>query len=383
MSGQMTYLKTTLMTYLKTTLMVLAMMAGAAALPVQAVGSDESYCNVTDGFLPFTSINLRAGKYSENDTIKDFDFTIKYTCRTFVGSYNYGWFQPTLITSTAFKNGVALLYKAGLALELHIQEDPSPSNPGGPPAVDMNWNEIKGDGGGTIIKKPFGALLPVPDSKNPNPIDTPRTARLWGKIYVDRAFTNTAIVVDIPGQTALEIVPLNIERPFTHKTGVTIPSFSIRILPDNLGTVKITPSPVVDFGRIYATSLDTLTKTSPPFTVTATQTNGSTVTFKVPLNIEFDTGGQTLTDNDQAIKLRNRTTQEENGLKLSITDTGTGEKVTFNKAVPMGERSLSFGPNISDSISQQYTAKVEPVSNKPDIKTGTFNAGVTVKVTYN
>lgn len=356
MSGQMTHLKTILM--------VLAMMAGTAALPVQAFGPVDSKCDVTSSPLPFTNINLKSTGYKEGDTLKEFTFPIKYNCTVYydINDKNPTIYIPTLKTSESFGTEIEKLDRAGLGLELTIQEkEQSPEI--------LGWDQIRKTGKGSFILQPFGAGLPM--DPHSNPVTTPRTGTLSGKIFATLSYQNAPVMVNIMSVTALNITPDKYGRN-NSGTGVRIPSFYIRIFPDNLGQVAISPS-VVDFGRIYATSLDTLTKTSPPFTVRAEQKTGTTYPFDMPLNIEFDTGGQTLTADNQAIIL-------DNGLKLSITDTQTPDKkITFNQTYSMG--TIHFLPSTGTGISTTYTAKVEPVPGA-QIKTGTFNAAVTVKVTY-
>ncbi|HEC7609683.1 TPA: hypothetical protein ACIBOM_005014 [Salmonella enterica subsp. enterica serovar Reading] len=362
MSGQMTYLKTTLV--------VLAMMSGAAALPVQA-DSANSRCDVNSGLLPLTNINLKAYSYHKEDLLKHIkDIPIAYSCTVYFDNNDQQAtkYQPTLITTTQFVETVKALKNAGLKMTLTIREDK------GPGALTLGWDKISQTGNGTIIRLPFGNKLPMKFQNEP--VVTPRTGTLSADIYAGQDYQGAPVMINVPQMTAFEIIPVNTSGyPYQPGKGIQTPLFSIRIFPDNLGAVKISPSSIVDFGRIYATSVDTLTKTSPPFTVTAEQKTGTTAPFDMPLNIEFDTGGLPLTADKQAIIL-------DNGLKLSVTDTGAPDKkITFNKTYPMG--TIHFLPSTGTGISKTYTAKVEPVSNKPDIKTGRFNAGVTVKVTYN
>ncbi|EBC1279790.1 hypothetical protein DOQ87_26865, partial [Salmonella enterica subsp. enterica serovar Benin] len=333
MSGQMTYLKTTLV--------VLAMMAGAAALPVQAVGSADSRCDVTSGLLPLTNINLKAYNYHKGDLLKQIkDIPIAYSCTVYYDLNNPSKYQPTLITTTQFGETVKALTNAGLGMSLTMHEDH------GPEAQTLGWDRIKQTGGGSIIRLPFGAPLSLGSV-------TTRTGTLSADIYAEQDYQGAPVMINVPQMTAFEIVPVNITAPYQPGKGIQTPLFSIRIFPDNLGVVKISPSPV-DFGRIYATSLDTLTKTSAPFTVTAEQKTGTTYPFDMPLNIEFAPGGQTLTADNQSIIL-------DNGLKLSITDTESPDKkITFNKTYPMG--TIHFLPSTGTGISKTYTAKVEPAS---------------------
>lgn len=361
MSGQMTYLKTTLM--------VLAMMAGAAALPVQASGPGDSKCEVTSGPLPLININLKAYSYHAGDLLKHIeDIPIAYSCTVYYDNNDQQAtkYQPTLITTAKFGETVTALKNAGLGMTLTIHEDKGPQIP------TLGWDRISLTGSGTTVRLPFGARLPMKFQNEP--VVTPRTGTLSADIYAIQNYQGAPVMINVPQMTAFEIIPVNTSGyPYKLGTGIRTPSFFIRIFPDNLGVVKISPS-TVNFGRIYATSQDTLTKTSAPFTVTAEQKTGTPDPFDMPLNIEFDTGGLSLTADNQAIIL-------DNGLKLSVTDTGAPDKkITFNKTYPMG--TISFQPSTGTGISKTYTAKVEPVPGA-QIKTGMFNAGVTVKVTYN
>ncbi|EDQ2393750.1 fimbrial protein [Salmonella enterica subsp. enterica] len=363
MSGQMTRLKIILV--------ILAMMTGPAVLPVQAAGSDR--CDVSSPALPFTNINIKSTGYNAGDTLKEFSFDIKYSCRTnFDNADQDGskYHYPTLVTTPAFGAVIQSLKNSSLGLELTIQEN-------GQPAYTLTWDEINRTGQGMIIRKQFGEHLPIKFQNET--VVTDRAAILSGRIFAINAYQGAPVIVNTPAlSSVLEIVPVNNNSPYIKGNGINSNAFFIRIFPDNLGQVFISPSQV-SFGRIYATSNDTLTKISPPFTVTAKQITGTPVPFEVPLDIEFKTGGLPLTDSDHSIKLSTSGTVDENGLKLSIIDS-ENQKVTFNKTYPIGE--IQFGQSASSYISKTYTAKVEPVPGAV-IKTGTFSAAVTVVLTYN
>ncbi len=360
MSGQITHLKTILV--------VLAMMAGTAALPVKAEPGDAR-CDVTSGALSLININLKSTDYKAGDTLKDIPpLPITYTCTVYFDNNDQQSLkhQPTLLTTQKFGETVTALKNAGLGMSLTIQEN-------GQTAKTLGWDQIKLTGGGNAIKLPFGDRLPMKFQNEP--VLTSRAGTLSGKIFAEQGYQGAPVMINVPQMEALEIIPVNTFSGTSYKKGkgIMTPQFFIRIFPDNLGTVLISPS-TVNFGRIYATSQDTLTKTSASFTVTAEQETGTPDPFDMPLNIEFDTGGLPLTADNQAIIL-------DNGLKLSVTDTGAPDKkITFNQTYPMG--TIHFQPSTGTGISKTYTAKVEPVPGA-QIKTGMFNAGVTVKVTYN
>ncbi|HHR3734694.1 TPA: fimbrial protein [Salmonella enterica] len=357
MSGQMTHLKTILA--------VLTIMAGSAALPVQAAPSD-SECDVTSGILPLANINLKSTGYKEGETLQEFKFPIAYTCKVYydINDTSPSKYRPTLITTSEFANAVQALKSAGLAMDIYIQEE-------GQSEKRLLWSQIKDTGGGTIIKLPFGDELPM--KKQNTPVPTSRSGQISGRIFAETNYQGAPVMANISKMTALEIIPVSTASRYRQARGIDIPQFFIRIFPDNLGEVSIEPS-TVDFGRIYPTSVGTLTKTSPPFTVTAKQKTGTPNAFDMPLDITFDTGGLPLTDNGQAINL-------SNGLKLSVTDTQTPqEKIIFNKTYYMD--TIHFQPSTGTHISKTYTAQVEPTEPGAQIKTGKFSAAVTVRVTY-
>lgn len=362
MSGQMTRLKIILA--------ILTMMTGPAVIPVQAAGTDE--CDVISGVLSLTNINLKSTGYKRDDTLTVISRDISYRCTTRADNNDQdgtNYHYPTLVTTAAFGKVVQALKDSGLGLELTIKEN-------GQPEKKLEWSQISKTGQGTIIKQQFGANLPLKWQNEP--VVTVREAILTARIFAVEPYQGAPVMINVPAINALEIRPVSNGSPYVQGTQIQTPIFSIRIFPDNLGQVFISPS-VVDFGRIYATSEDTLTKISPPFTVTAKQTTGTPVSFDMPLDIEFKTGGLPLTDSNQAIKLSTSGTVDENGLKLSIIDS-ENRKVIFNQTYHMG--TISFNPSTGAGIAKTYTAKVEPMPGSV-IKTGKFSAAVTVVVTYN
>ncbi len=370
MSGQMTYLKTTLM--------VLAMMSGAAALPVQAA---TAKCSVASPHLQLPNINLSTTNWSTT-VFYTSEVNINYKCDVTAISNNPDRYKVTLAVDKDFKTVVDALKAAHLGLNLKITDRTTGSS------GTLYWNQVKMVGGGHDIKVSF-ATLPVSFTQSTS---VTGMATLTGEFFAtDTSAPNVPVNIHVAGAPqAFDIRPVN-DGTYDFSGYISTSAFNIRLFPSGSGKICIStsgpyacdvnqPNAAVDFGHLYPTSVDSLTRTL-PFWVKATQSIGTTspVGFDVPLNIEFVSEGETLTASGQAIKLRNPD-KEENGLVLSIS--GPDGKVTFNQPAPMNI-SLHFAQSTGDTASQEYLAKVEPASNNAEIKTGRFSAGLTVKVTYN
>ncbi|HAF2409775.1 TPA: hypothetical protein G9E90_005275 [Salmonella enterica] len=364
MSGQMTYLKTTLM--------VLAMMAGAAALPVQATLSS---CSVTAPSLTIPDISLSSTTWVAGKPVgPPSQVTINFTCSVAALTDSASRYQPTLVVNREFRKAIDALTSANLGVNLDITDGEGTRG-------TLSWNQIKTAGTGTIVQVPFGLSIDASTTVT-------KMATLTGTfIATEGKPPNVPVNINVVGtQKAFEIRPVNDGRGGYSSAGtIDTSAFNVRFFPSGTGTICIStsgpyacdinqPNAVVDFGHLYPTSVDSLTRTT-PFWVKATQSIGTTSRdgFDVPLNVEFVSEGETLTASNQAIILGN-------GLVLSIS--GPDGKVTFNQPAPMNI-SLHFAPGTGDTTSQEYLAKVEPESKQAEIKTGRFSAGLTVKVTYN
>ncbi|EDQ9952889.1 hypothetical protein ZM36_003014 [Salmonella enterica subsp. diarizonae] len=377
MSGQMTYLKTTLM--------VLAMMAGAAALPVQATITS---CKVTSSHMQLPDINLSTTDWSKNP-ISTSSVQIGYSCTIGPLTDSADRYYATLVVDPGFRDAIQALKASHLGLNLTITDGT------GKPR-ELSWDQIKKTGSGSDVKISFGDKLDTSYSETKT---TTRTATLYGEfIATEGSAPKVPVNISVGSASpAFEIRPVN-SGTYGSVGTIDTSAFNVRLFPANTGKICISTSgpetgsgacpgngpfyASVNFGHLYATSVDTLTRTT-PFWVNATQSIGTTSSqgFDVPLNVEFVSGGEALTDGGKAIKLHKAGTPEENGLVLSISDQN-GQKVTFNQPVPMG-KSLYFAQSNWDTTSQKYTAKVEPASNNAEIKTGQFQANLVVKVTYN
>ncbi len=373
MSGQMTYLKTTLM--------VLAMMSGAAALPVQATITS---CSVAAPTLPIPDISLSSATWVKDQPVgPPSHITINFTCYIGPPTDTTDRYYATLAVDPGFRPAIDALSAAHLGLKLEITDGTGKTG-------KLSWDQIKTAGSGSDVKVSFGAKLD-PTGKGDT---TTRTATLTGTFIATEGSAPMVPVNIHVGETqkAFEIRPVNSGTYDYNSIGkINTGAFNVRLFPSGAGKICIStsgpsacdvnqPNAAVNFGHLYPTSVDSLTRTL-PFWVKATQSIGTTSPegFDVPLNIEFVSEGETLTASGQAIKLRNPD-KEENGLVLSIS--GPDGKVTFNQPAPM-HTSLHFAQTTGSTTSQEYLAKVEPASNNAEIKTGQFKAGLTVKVTYN
>ncbi|ENH6239973.1 hypothetical protein ABWE39_005608, partial [Salmonella enterica subsp. enterica] len=372
MSGQMTYLKTTLM--------VLAMMSGAAALPVQATSTK---CSVVSPHMQLPDISLSSTTWKTGESVgPPSQVTITFTCTVSAFSDSASRYQPSLVVDPGFRTAIDALTSAHLGLNLDITDGEGTKG-------TLSWEQIKMTGAGSAVQVPFG--LPITENTS-----VTRTATLTGTfIATENKPPNVPVNAHIgPVSPAFEIWPVNDPYNTGPAGQINTSAFNVRLFPANTGKICISTSgpetgsgacpgngpfyATVNFGHLYATSVDTLTRTS-PFWVNATQSIGTTSKngFDVPLNVEFVSGGETLTDGGKAIKLHKAGTPEENGLVLSISGPD-GQKVTFNQPAPMNT-SLHFEPGgATYTTSQKYTAKVEPASNNAEIKTGQFKAGLTV-----
>ncbi|EEO5753527.1 hypothetical protein G6T08_005052 [Salmonella enterica] len=362
------------MTYLKTTLMVLAMMAGAAALPVQAA---DSRCSVASPHMQLPDINLSTTNWSTT-VFYTSEVNINYKCDvSAISDKNPDRYKVTLVVVPEFRDAINALTSAHLGLNLKITDGTT----GG--SGTLSWNQIKMAGAGSAVSVSF-VSLPVSYTQSTS---VAGSATLTGEFFAtDTTAPKVPVSVHVgPASPAFEIRPVN-QGDYQSVGKIYTSAFNVRLFPANTGKICIStsgpsacdvnqPNAAVNFGHLYPTSVDSLTRTL-PFWVKATQSIGTTSPdgFDVPLNIEFVSEGETLTASNQAIILGN-------GLVLSIYGPGE-QKVTFNQPAPM-HTSLHFAQSTGSTTSQEYLAKVEPASNNAEIKTGRFSAGLTVKVTYN
>ncbi|HAG0930808.1 TPA: fimbrial protein [Salmonella enterica] len=349
----------------------LAFLPGLVCTPAVAMYT-ESYCDST-GSVSFNNVNIKAGNYNDNDTLQTISAPLSYTCH-FEPAAN-GTYQPTVYINHAFGTVINALNSAGLGVDLMIQQ-------GSQKKVIFTNKEIK-DGVDNSYKasKVFGGTV--------WPTKKPQTPSLSGmmflRLYVVAKFNDSTLAdFTVPSASFFNILaydPQNNSMGAQLKAGIPInlPSFHIRMIPDNTGQVIVDPS-VVNMGNFYI-DYKKLSKEA-SFTVTAKQRTGtdSRPAFTAPLAIKFETDGLTLTPDNRSVLLNN-TDGKPNGLKLSIKDNDNGgTPVTLNTTTYM--KDIEMGKSATGSAVKHYTAVVEPESSGAAVKTGTFSAAMIIVVTY-
>ncbi|EBW7855271.1 hypothetical protein DQJ61_10860 [Salmonella enterica subsp. enterica serovar Oranienburg] len=258
-----------------------------------------------------------------------------------------------------FQNAVNALDRAGLALNIIIQET-------GQPEVVWTWDRLQYQN--TL---PFGARMSS-DS------DNTRTATVKLQLVVRRTIYS-AQIVQLSSLSAFSIIP-SPAHTAVPSARINSTAFAIRYMPDNFGYVSVSPS-WLSIGHVY-TDYPTGAKRA-SFTVTAGQragVGGPGGTFTLPLNIAFTVSGKSLTDASQAIILTTDNGQP-NGLKLSLLDGDTGNRLTFGKPGLLGTLVSGSIGTLPAPIRKTYTALLEQIPGQP-LVTGPFSADVVATVTY-
>ncbi|ENH1949996.1 hypothetical protein ABVX03_000542 [Salmonella enterica] len=260
-----------------------------------------------------------------------------------------------------FQNAVNALNSAGLALNIIIQE-------AGQPEVIWTWDRIQYQQ--TLS---FGARIAA-DSDN-----VARTATVKLQLVVRRTIYS-AQIVQVSSLSSFSIIPspAHVGAP---SVKINSTAFAIRYLPDNFGTVSVSPA-TVSVGHIFTDYPTGPKRTS--FTVTAAQragVGGPNGNFTLPLNVTFTVSGKGLTDAGQAFVLTTDDGQP-NGLKLSLLDGDSGSRLTFDQPSPLGTLVSGAIGTLPPPASKTYTALLELIPGQP-LKTGPFSADVVATVTYN
>ncbi|MDJ7507173.1 fimbrial protein [Salmonella enterica] len=342
-------------------LAALFMLSGAVSLPAWA-------CQVTSGTIDMPGVNIRLSNIQQGVTLYRGSHHINYTC--YAPGANDS-LQTNLAFTQAFYTNImnSDFGRSGLGVNIIIQEKDSPE-------VTITWAELKSHRAGDLFQ--FGKNRKGDTGVVPfEPVYL--SADITLELFIDNKFNNTQSFM-VNGMDALTVY--NSSRPGITESGpkgnAKTGTFSVRILSNSLGKVIVTPL-LVNLGNFY-TSFNG-TKRSAPFTVTAQQQEGVVAPFLMPLKIKFiPQDGLELTDNDTAMKLKNTGNASDNGLQLSIEDTATGGKISFNKDEGMGDISLG-GSAASGSVAKTYVAVLSEVPGA-DVTTGRFEARSTVIVTY-
>ncbi|HIF3106223.1 TPA: fimbrial protein [Salmonella enterica] len=347
------------------TLLPLLMLLAVISNPAQA-DFDSSYCQITGAPLSIRNINLKGGMLPQNTVLQAIPLNISYKCTFSASNINY---QPTLYLNNNIKPLVDALVSSRLGMKISISEGEGPTE-------TFSWQNIKDSTRGLGARLGFGKKL------ENQPGEYSANASLTLSIFADgKGIDVTKPKNIIVPASNLSIIAYN-QAGTSYPTRVdwlTIPAFSINIIPDNSGTIAVVPERI-SMGHFYTGDVSSQTKQA-SFTVTALQKAGvgsGGTPFTIPLGIEFQPGNQTiLLDSDKTIKLIN-TNGHTSGLGLSIKE-DSGGTVTFNKTAPMGD--IMMGTDATGRVVKTYTATVAPISGKT-INTGDFTAGISIIVTY-
>lgn len=341
-------------------LAALFMLSGAVSLPAWA-------CQVTSGVIDMPSVNIRLDNIQQGVTLYRGSHHINYTC--FVPGVIYSFQTHLAFTPDFYTNIINSNFgRSGLGVNIIIQEKDAP-------AVTISWTDLKSHRAGELFR--FGKYRNGDADAVPGKTIN-LSADITLELFVDNKFNSTQSFM----VNGINIIKIQNNSTNNGESGVLTPAktgpFSVRILSNGLGKVIVTPL-LVNLGNFY-TSFNG-TKRSAPFTVTAQQMENAVTSFLMPLKIKFiPQDGLELTDNDTAMKLKNTGNVSDNGLQLSIEDTATGGKISFNKDEGMGDISLG-GSAASGSVAKTYVAVLSEVPGA-DVTTGRFEARSTVVVTY-
>ncbi|HDD2124286.1 TPA: hypothetical protein PAP86_004613 [Salmonella enterica] len=161
----------------------------------------------------------------------------------------------------------------------------------------------------------------------------------------------------------------------TKRVSISTGGFYLRLLPDNLGTVDISPM-LVSLGYFYITDAE---KKSWSFTVTARQQNADNSAFSVALRIKFNVPvGMFLTSDGTDVLLKNTGDTDNNGLQYSIVEDENAKKVIFEKNEDMGN--INIGASSLGRTQKTYHAELDKTGVPV---TGNFQVSSAITVTYN
>ncbi|MBJ3660214.1 adhesion protein [Salmonella enterica subsp. enterica serovar Corvallis] len=326
---------------------------------------DWSKCDA-NGNVNIQNISLKGGQYLQGQELQKITVPISYTCTTTWSSFN-SLVYSTAVSLSDMRQVATALKDRGLGMDIVIQEG------NGTPAL-FSWKDIQAGFSGWSSSKAFGGRMEAQKTYN-------RSGTLTFRIFVYQAFKNNFLNITIPSSTIniLPYDPNGVSPPSVSFRPLTVSAFNLRFIPDNSGTVIISPSNTIKMGHFYTEYKETMVPREVPFTVTAQQNVGTQIPFVAPLAIEFRTNGLTLADADSTVILKNNK-QENNGFRLSVMDVDNNTPVKFNVKADMGPIHLDNGAG--GRIIKRYKAKVEAIPGAV-IKTGAFSAAMTVIVTYN
>lgn len=339
---------------------VLIILLSLVSLPARAL---DSGCTTLSGTVQLSNVNSNISTAISGQILDFRSYTISYKCTR--GGLGDGDFQTLMVFTPAFRDLMESFKILGLGLNLHITETDSKGTSG---TVDITWAQIQKNI--TTLKKTvkFG---PVRNSYQYGEEAT-LSASINLELFVENSFKNGMLIKAIPG---MQVMELTSSVYAMKRAAIYTGGFNLRLLPDNLGKVDISPM-LVSLGHFYITDAE---KKSGSFTVTARQQNAANSAFNVPLRIRFNAPvGMSLTDAGKAVLLKNTGDTGNNGLQLSIVEDGSGKKVEFDKDEEMGD--INMGTSPSGLIQKTYHAMLDKTGAPV---TGNFQVSSTVTVTYN
>ncbi|EDX6409117.1 hypothetical protein CD625_002812 [Salmonella enterica subsp. enterica serovar Oranienburg] len=341
---------------------VLLILLSLVSLPARAI---DDGCTTSSGTVQLSNVNANTSTTTSGQILYSSNHTISYKCTR--GGMSSGDFQTHVVFSPAFRTLMESFKNLGLGLCLHITEKDSKGTSG---TVDITWKQIQ-----EIFPSPgktfkFG---PLRSSQYKYGETATLSAVVSLELFVDTKFNDVMLVKPIPGMQIMDLV--SSLGGSSIKAAIFTGGFNLRILPDNLGTVDISPM-LVSLGHFYITDAE---KKSGSFTVTARQQNAANSAFSVALRIRFNApAGMSLTADKTAVLLKNTGDSGDNGLQLSIVEDESGKKVIFDKDEEMGN--INIGTSSTGRAQKTYHA----VLDKTGVPvTGNFQVSSTVTVTYN
>ncbi|MBJ3499744.1 adhesion protein, partial [Salmonella enterica subsp. enterica serovar Typhimurium] len=184
------------------------------------------------------------------------------TCTTTwssIGSLVYS----TAVSLSNMKQVATALKDRGLGMDIVIQEG------NGTPAL-FSWKDIQAGFSGWSSSKAFGQRMEAQKTYN-------RSGTLTFRIFVYQAFKNNFLNITIPSSTIniLPYDPNGVSPPSVSFRPLTVSAFNLRFIPDNSGTVIISPSNTIKMGHFYTEYKETMVPREVPFTVTAQQNVGT------------------------------------------------------------------------------------------------------------
>lgn len=351
------------------------MVPGYASAAVDTCLIDNNPAKTTLKIVLPPSVSVPPGLKPDSDTpfYTGHRITINYQC----GNNTNRAGQVTLRLLGDYNPLSDALKDAGLQLKLSIQDDSSNS---------LTWEpNIRSN---TLVS--FGASY----TGNTGP----RTVVITPLLYIKEK--KPAGFVAIPGLTAFRLTP----SIFNSSNGFFIETSAARIqyIPDCFVKTTLGVNNI-DFGPVIKTDVDSEFTRNRSFNVQARTNDDSscvagklkdpyiarnsgrpigTFYLELPLKVSFilNSGG-VLSADKQSIILNNEN-NEDNGLQLKISDTDNNF-VTFgdiSQAENHPANKLGEFNNGIFTVSKTYTAILSPTGKQ--VKTGKYNAQVTVKVSY-